>query len=64
MDNLQNSNETNRLLNKLEDELNDSMNRTLTRNDLIHLEEIDEGIVQFIHYVRSTMLWKDKKLSR
>ena len=38
------------------------MSRTLTKNDLVRLNEIDEGIVHFIHYVRSTMLWEDKKL--
>ena len=63
MNNLQGSNKTNDLLKKLEDELNDSMNRTLTTEDLIRLNTIDEGIVHFIHYVRSTMLWNDKKLN-
>ncbi len=38
------------------------MNKTLTKEDLVKLEEIDEGIVAFIVYVRDRMQWQEKRL--
>ncbi len=38
------------------------MNKTLTKDDLVKLEEIDEGIVAFIVYVRDRMQWQEKRL--
>ena len=38
------------------------MKKTLTKDDLVKLEEIDEGIVAFIIYVRDRMQWQEKRL--
>ena len=62
MNNLGNKNDPNNELKALENQLRARLKRTLTKEDVPRLAEIDDGIVSFICFIRSQMLWYDKKL--
>ena len=47
---------------RLEQELDESLAKTLTKDDLIKLEDIDDGVVAFIEFVRRSMEWGEKPL--
>jgi hypothetical protein len=47
----------------LQQQLQESLNKTLTKADVVNLHKIDDDVVHFIRYLRSTMLWFDRKLT-
>lgn len=55
--------ETTNQLNLLQQQLQESLDKTLTKADVVILQQIDEDVLHFIKYVRSTMTWFDKKLN-
>lgn len=48
---------------QLQQELEESLKKKIEKKDLIRLNEVDAGVMQFINHVRGTMEWGEKKLT-
>ena len=46
----------------LQEEVNENLSKTLTKDDVVKLTELDDGIVEFISHIRHSMEWGDKEL--
>ena len=51
------------MLRDLEFELNANLAKDLTKEDIVKMSEVDEGLVGFIDHVRHYMKWGDRQLN-